>query len=135
MDAGRAGVGALHFEPVVAAAQVELQHLDVDIGHAAVEGSPANHPVRTHAQTVDACIGDDPTGRRDAVVVVQVEDVDLLVWEAPIKNQQQELIIQFGNNVNLGNIPADEVLALEALRQGVRGDTLKRAYLADIENP
>jgi phosphosulfolactate synthase len=33
--------------------------------------------------------------------------------------------------VNLGNIPADEILALEALRQGVRGDTLKRAYLAD----
>jgi phosphosulfolactate synthase len=64
-------------------------------------------------------------------IIAGVEDVDLLVWEAPIKNQQQELIIQFGNNVNLGNVPADEVLALEALRQGVRGDTLKRAYLAD----
>jgi phosphosulfolactate synthase len=34
-----------------------------------------------------------------------------------------------GINVNLGNIPPDEVLALEALRQGVRGDTLKKAYL------
>lgn len=64
-------------------------------------------------------------------IIAGVEDVDLLVWEAPIKNQQQELIIQFGNNVNLGNIPADEILALEALRQGVRGDTLKQAYLAD----
>jgi len=64
-------------------------------------------------------------------IIAGVEDVDLLVWEAPIKNQQQELIIQFGNNVNLGNVPADEVLALEALRQGLRGDTLKRAYLAD----
>jgi phosphosulfolactate synthase len=64
-------------------------------------------------------------------IIAGVEDVDLLVWEAPIKNQQQELIIQFGNNVNLGNVPADEVLALEALRQGVRGDTLKRAYLDD----
>jgi phosphosulfolactate synthase len=64
-------------------------------------------------------------------IVAGVEDVDHLVWEAPIKNQQQALIIQFGNNVNLGNVPAEEVLALEALRQGLRGDTLKRAYLAD----
>ncbi len=64
-------------------------------------------------------------------IIAGVEDDDLLVWEAPIKNQQQELIIRFGNNVNLGNVPAEEVLALEALRQGVRGDTLKRAYLAD----
>ena len=77
----------------------------------------------------------DQTGKikQDEVdhIIAGVEDVDLLVWEAPIKNQQQELIIQFGINVNLGNVPADEVLALEALRQGLRGDTLKRAYLAD----
>ena len=66
-----------------------------------------------------------------ANIIAGVEDTDMLLWEAPIKNQQQELIIKFGNNVNLGNIPADEVLALEALRQGLRGDTLKRAYLAD----
>lgn len=64
-------------------------------------------------------------------IIAGVEDLDLLLWEAPIKNQQQALIIRFGNNVNLGNIPADEVLALEALRQGLRGDTLKQAYLAD----
>jgi phosphosulfolactate synthase len=77
----------------------------------------------------------DQTGKikQDEVdnIIAGVEDVDLLIWEAPIKNQQQELIIQFENNVNLGNVPADEVLALEALRQGLRGDTLKRAYLAD----
>ncbi len=53
---------------------------------------------------------------------------DDLIWEAPLKNQQQDLILRFGLNVNLGNIPPDEVLALEALRQGLRGDTLKRAY-------
>jgi phosphosulfolactate synthase len=52
-----------------------------------------------------------------------------LIWEAPLKNQQQDLILRFGLNVNLGNIPPEEVLALEALRQGLRGDTLKRAYL------
>ncbi len=64
-------------------------------------------------------------------IVAGVDDANQLLWEAPIKNQQQELIIRFGPEVCLGNIPPDEVLALEALRQGVRGDTLKRAYLAD----
>ena len=54
--------------------------------------------------------------------------VENLIWEAPLKNQQQDLILRFGLNVNLGNIPPEEVLALEALRQGLRGDTLKRAY-------
>jgi phosphosulfolactate synthase len=58
-----------------------------------------------------------------------VRDANDLIWEAPLKNQQQDLILRFGPNVNLGNIPAEEVLALEALRQGLRGDTLKRAYL------
>lgn len=62
-----------------------------------------------------------------------VEDVDMLIWEAPLKNQQQALILRFGVNVNLGNIPPDEVLALEALREGVRGDTLKKAYLENKE--
>ncbi len=51
-----------------------------------------------------------------------------LIWEAPLKDQQQDLILRFGLNANLGNIPPEEVLALEALRQGLRGDTLKRAY-------
>ena len=64
-------------------------------------------------------------------IVANVKDTDCLMWEAPIKNQQQALIMRFGNNVNLGNIPPDEILALEALRQGVRGDTLKQAYLSD----
>lgn len=64
-------------------------------------------------------------------IIQGVQDVNTIMWEAPIKNQQQALIIRCGTNVNLGNIPPDEILALEALRQGVRGDTLKRAYLAN----
>jgi phosphosulfolactate synthase len=66
-------------------------------------------------------------------IAAGVDDLNDLIWEAPIKNQQQDLIMRWGSNVNLGNIPADEILALEALRQGVRGDTLKNAYLADKE--
>ena len=62
-------------------------------------------------------------------IVAGVENSDCLIWEAPLKNQQQALILRMGLNVNLGNIPPDDVLALEALRQGLRGDTLKKAYL------
>lgn len=62
-------------------------------------------------------------------IIAGIEDVNCLIWEAPLKNQQQALILRLGINVNLGNIPPDDVLALEALREGVRGDTLKRAYL------
>jgi len=65
-------------------------------------------------------------------IIAGVKDINTIMWEAPIKNQQQALIIRCGTNVNLGNIPPDEILALEALRQGVRGDTLKQAYLANI---
>jgi len=50
--------------------------------------------------------------------------IDNMIWEAPLKNQQLDFITKFGIEVNLGNIPAYEVLALEALRTGLRGDTL-----------
>ncbi|MGE5590158.1 MAG: phosphosulfolactate synthase [Bacillota bacterium] len=54
-----------------------------------------------------------------------VADTSKLIWEAPLKNQQQALILRLGSNVNLGNVHPDEILALEALRVGLRGDTLK----------
>lgn len=58
-----------------------------------------------------------------------VGDPQLLIWEAPLKEQQQDLILRFGPDVNLGNISPYEVLALEALRVGLRGDTLRSVYL------
>lgn len=54
-----------------------------------------------------------------------IRDLGKLLWEAPHKNQQQELIFRFGNQVNLGNIQPADVLSLEALRLGLRGDTLR----------
>lgn len=60
-------------------------------------------------------------------IVAGVADPTRLMWEAPLKNQQQYMILRFGPNVNLGNVPPADILALEALRQGLRGDTLKRA--------
>ena len=51
-------------------------------------------------------------------------DIDMLIFEAPNKDLQITLIRRFGANVNLGNIAATDVVALETLRLGLRGDTL-----------
>jgi phosphosulfolactate synthase len=49
--------------------------------------------------------------------------LDNVLWEAPLKSQQAWFIKNFGANVNLGNIPPDEIISLETLRLGLRGDT------------
>ena len=46
-----------------------------------------------------------------------------IIWEAPQKAQQLYFIELLGCNVNLGNIAPSEVLPLEAMRVGLRGDT------------
>jgi phosphosulfolactate synthase len=51
---------------------------------------------------------------------VKLENV---IWEAPLKSQQAWFIKQFGENVNLGNIAPNEIIPLESLRLGLRGDT------------
>lgn len=48
---------------------------------------------------------------------------DKIIWEAPQKEQQLYFIELLGCNVNLGNIAPTEVLPLEAMRIGLRGDT------------
>jgi phosphosulfolactate synthase len=59
-----------------------------------------------------------------------VRDPGRVLWEAPLGPQQRYLVLRFGPNVSLGNVAPEDVLALEALRCGLRGDTLKRAWLA-----
>src|SRR5215471_9143990 len=46
-----------------------------------------------------------------------------IIWEAPQKAQQLYFIELLGCNVNLGNIAPTEVISLEAMRIGLRGDT------------
>jgi phosphosulfolactate synthase len=46
-----------------------------------------------------------------------------VLWEAPQKAQQLYFIELLGANVNLGNIAPSEIIALEAMRIGLRGDT------------
>ncbi len=63
-------------------------------------------------------------------IAAAVDDQNHLIWEAPLKTQQQDLILRFGTNVNLGNVHPEDILSLEALRVGLRGDTLRAAILA-----
>lgn len=55
-------------------------------------------------------------------IIAKVKPEDIL-WEAPQKNQQVWFIKLFGANVNLGNISPNELIPLECLRLGLRGDT------------
>jgi phosphosulfolactate synthase len=58
-------------------------------------------------------------------------DVSDLIFEAPTKDSQAWFVKHFGPNVNLGNIPPEEVIPLETLRLGLRGDTMKEVLLGD----
>jgi phosphosulfolactate synthase len=61
---------------------------------------------------------------RDLIDAIMKEiSVNDVLWEAPINSQQAMFIKLLGANVNLGNIAPNEVVSLEALRCGMRGDT------------
>ena len=73
-----------------------------------------------------------PTGEMRTGLVDEIAhsiDFHDLIWEAPTKASQAWFVKQFGPEVNLGNIPPDEVIALETLRLGLRGDTLREVLL------
>lgn len=70
----------------------------------------------------------DSKGDVDEEFVLRVReriDTSRLIWEAPKKSQQTRLMHLLGTSVNLGNIPSQEVLALESLRRGLRSDTFQ----------
>jgi len=55
-------------------------------------------------------------------ILTQIPE-DKIIWEAPQKEQQVWFIKLIGSNVNLGNIAPNEVIPLETIRLGLRGDT------------
>ena len=57
--------------------------------------------------------------------------LDDVIFEAPVKSAQAWFVKHFGPEVNLGNIAPEEVIPLETLRLGLRGDTLKEILLGD----
>ena len=62
---------------------------------------------------------------------VKLENV---IWEAPMKSQQAWFIKHFGANVNLGNIAPTEIIPLESLRLGLRGDTFFQFLPDNLKN-
>jgi phosphosulfolactate synthase len=78
-----------------------------------------------------AGIFDSSGGMRTELIGEIADAVGLpnVVFEAPTKGAQAWFIKRFGPAVNLGNIPPDEVIPLETLRLGLRGDTLKEVLL------
>lgn len=65
-------------------------------------------------------------------ILTQIPE-EKIIWEAPQKAQALYFIELIGCNVNLGNIAPHEVIALEAMRIGLRGDTF-HLFLDKKEN-
>jgi phosphosulfolactate synthase len=55
--------------------------------------------------------------------IVRKIPIEKIIWEAPLKPQQVWFIKLYGANVNLGNIAPSELVPLETLRLGLRGDS------------
>lgn len=76
-----------------------------------------------------------PSGQAHVLLInkilqkVKAEDI---LWEAPKKAQQVYFIKHLGHNVNLGNIAENDVIPLECLRVGLRGDTFFQFLPEDI---
>jgi phosphosulfolactate synthase len=69
----------------------------------------------------------DPTGAvrtEIAESIAAVAGPDRILFEAPRKEQQSWLIRRFGVDVNLANVSPEHVLGVEALRVGLRADTI-----------
>ncbi len=67
-----------------------------------------------------------PNGSAHTILINRIiskVNPESILWEAPQKNQQVWFIKLFGAEVNLGNIGPNEVIPLECLRLGLRGDT------------
>ena len=74
----------------------------------------------------------DPRPEEIGAILAAVDSADRLIWEAPLRHQQEYLVQQFGTEVNLGNVPPREALVLEALRRGLTGPTFRDAYLKGL---
>jgi phosphosulfolactate synthase len=73
--------------------------------------------------------GEMRTGLIDEIVhSIEIGDI---IFEAPTKPAQAWFVKNFGPEVNLGNIPPDEVVPLETLRLGLRADTLKEMLVRE----
>jgi phosphosulfolactate synthase len=77
-----------------------------------------------------------PNGNAHATLINKILNKvpkDSILWEAPKKSQQAWFISLLGANVNLGNIDTNDVIPLETLRLGLRGDTFKQFMPKEVK--
>jgi phosphosulfolactate synthase len=60
--------------------------------------------------------------------IVHAVEPDQILFEAPQKDQQVWFVRRFGADVNIGNVPPEDVLSLETIRLGLRSDTASTVY-------
>lgn len=71
---------------------------------------------------------DDGHPRADFVKsILDADNDDAIMWEAPLPSQHVYWIKTVGPNVNLGNVQPQDVLSVEAIRCALRGDTIQDA--------
>ncbi len=67
--------------------------------------------------------------------IVNKVKIENIIWETPQKSQQVYFLKLFGANVNVGNIGVDDIIPLETLRIGLRGDTFFTFLPEAMKNP
>jgi phosphosulfolactate synthase len=83
-----------------------------------------------------AGVFDSDGGMRTELIgeIANAVGTEHVIFEAPTKASQAWFIKEFGPSVNLGNIPPEDAIALETLRLGLRGDTLKEVLLGEHDS-
>lgn len=76
---------------------------------------------------------DEAGGLKEDMARYLAEEIGIenIMFEAPDKSQQAQLILLFGRDVNLGNIRPEDIISLETLRRGIRGDTFGKIPHSD----
>lgn len=98
------------------------ENLDAGSDYVIIEGK---------ASGVDVGIFDEKGNINEAElteITEGIQEMGKVIWEAPLRPQQQALILRFGPNVNLGNIFPQEVYPLELMRNGLMLMPLIDAY-------
>ena len=115
---------------------VELSN-DVWVSHMKTELETGAWKVIAEAResgTIGIYQSDGSANRALIENIIKEISVNDVLWEAPNKTQQTIFIKLVGANVNLGNIAPNEVVSLEALRCGMRGDTFFDVLPEDFQS-
>lgn len=91
-----------------------LADLDAGASYVIAEGRESGTVGLYHA---------DGSVRTDLLDSIAELDNGRVIFEAPRKAQQSELVRRFGADVNIGNVAISDILAVETLRLGLRADT------------